>query len=809
MAAFQQPAHYSVTQMRSAVSCPRVFYFDAVHGRKRGKPVETTRLWKSGAGDETTACGSLFHQTIERFNSAAASDVIVAESLEKAVSIDDLALKLQHQIYFEYLKIDSLGNKSGEQQQNFLSVLRGYVYELASFLWNGRLEQRPIQEILSDAFSERRRRVDVTFHVGPNGEPVEVVGILDYMFHDSRVGHDRILDYKLTPPTHISDDLLQVCTYALMHHQQRRTEPAAGVLYLHPERQLIEKPWADIWHERSKVYNLLASMREWEQFDEQTQQGLKPPGEPAWCSVCRWNNECDARLGPKHEGSRLDHWKGDTTDAAHPATTATLRESLVAEPQIIVQRIDEGQALRNFGIGSSTVVSPDLLMANSETPKCLTPAQKVDSRNPADIPNDALFLGQIPPVGTLVTYTARHLVTHTAVVGAAGSGKTWMAKVIAEEAIRRGIPVLAIDPQGDLVQFLRRTSLEKISAPLRPLYDEFDRRVETRIYTPGTSHATRLSLSPLRMPSDADLAHLKTPERRREELDGILAATAGNLVDLAAIGGEEDSQRTLVFKILAALRNRPSATVGLNDIVSGLMAPDGLGIDNADMILKKADREKLARKLYAFIEGPASNLFRDGVPLNLDHMVKADDPSRTPLNIIYLNALPGDQEKQFFLAMLAEEVYRWMLTTPSSAERPSLLFYLDEARDFIPAGTRNTPAKASLLRLFTQGRKYGVGCLLCTQSPRSVDYNAFGNCSTKIIGRLEAAQDVERVEEWFTKDGPAPAWIKARKGANPGSFVARWPEMPRELYGQAFASRPLFSSHGGAWSADQLESECR
>src|SRR5437773_1379670 len=109
MAAFQQPARYSVTQMRSAVSCPRVFYFDAVRGRKRGKAVETTRLWKSGAGDETTACGSLFHQTIERFNSAAASDVIVAESLEKAVSIDELAQKLQQRIFFEYLKIDSLG----------------------------------------------------------------------------------------------------------------------------------------------------------------------------------------------------------------------------------------------------------------------------------------------------------------------------------------------------------------------------------------------------------------------------------------------------------------------------------------------------------------------------------------------------------------------------------------------------------------------------------------------------------------------------------------------------------------------------
>jgi uncharacterized protein len=110
-----------------------------------------------------------------------------------------------------------------------------------------------------------------------------------------------------------------------------------------------------------------------------------------------------------------------------------------------------------------------------------------------------------------------------------------------------------------------------------------------------------------------------------------------------------------------------------------------------------------------------------------------------------------------------------------------------------------------LIRLFTQGRKFGVGCLLCTQSPRSVDYNVFGNCSTKIIGRLEAAQDAERVAEWFGIGGAAPAWIAARKGAERGSFVGRWPGMPAELEGVAFCSRSLFSAHEGAWSPDRVE----
>ena len=641
-------------------------------------------------------------------------------------------------------------------------------------LWCGRLEHRAASEILVEVFGETRRRINVTFKVGPHNEPVEVAGILDYLFFDARTGHRRIIDYKLTPSTHLRDDLAQVCTYALMHNQQHHTEPAAAVLYLHPQRHMVEKNWPDVWRDRHKIYNLLASMREWQQFDEQQKLGLKPPGDQTWCDSCRWNKECTQRLGPKDEGVRLTHW-----------TTETAPGGATHEPVIITNSTDDVTDVDSDSISDSTEI-PAIIPANS-----------------AD-----LLLGQCSLSGMSVAYPSRHLKTHTAVVGAAGSGKTWMAKVIVEEAIRQRIPVLAIDPQGDLVQFLHRTNKE-LPAPWKSFSDQFAGQVETRVYTPGTSQAIRLSLSPLRIPSPADLAHLEKPERREEELNSMLSGCAGNLVDLAKIGGEVDSQRTLIFKILGSLYRQGQFSLGIRDVIAGITAPDSCGIDNADLILKKTDREKLARKLYAFIEGPAANLFQLGQPLDFDQMVTPSTPDRTPLNIIYLNAMSGDQEKQFFIAMLAEEIYRWMLARPSTSEKPSLLFYLDEARDFIPAGMKNPPGKASLLRLFTQGRKYGVGCLLCTQSPRSVDYNAFGNCSTKIIGRLEAAQDLERVTEWFSQEGAAPRWIAERKGASPGSFVARWPEMPPELEGQAFASRPLFSQHGGAWSPEQLEINLR
>src|SRR5256885_12030921 len=57
-------------------------------------------------------------------------------------------------------------------------------------------------------------------------------------------------------------------------------------------------------------------------------------------------------------------------------------------------------------------------------------------------------------VNTALQLPAHHLVTHGVVVGMTGSGKTGLVTVMVEEALRAGIPVLAIDVKGDLPNLL-------------------------------------------------------------------------------------------------------------------------------------------------------------------------------------------------------------------------------------------------------------------------------------------------------------------------------------------------------------------
>ena len=781
---------YTVSQVRVAASCPRIHYFDAEHTRRNNlsRPA-ITRIWKNdfGAGGGTGG-GARFHRIIERFNGLAtkaedvraALDTADADAIEQAVGLF---------LNRECIDLEALATRPVPERQALILALSIYVRELAEI--GALLGKRgaSAEDAREQLFGDQRRRVDVTFHVG-DAEQVHVTGAIDYVFYDARTGSYRIVDYKLTPGDQPNNDLFQVCTYALMHHHQHGTQPDVAVFYLHPKRQMFEQRWDELQNERHKIYDLIASMVGWARYDEARRTGLLPPGNVAQCTTCPWRGECEARLGPKANGDFDRRWKELATGRGEDAPIVDS-----TTPPAIDEDDEDDDAEGN-----------DVVL---DAPVRLWPAA------PAAGDAGGLLIGTAH--GTTqaerVVIDPSALTTHVAVVGAAGSGKTWMAKVVVEEAIRNGVPVLAIDPQGDLVQFLLARAEAEVDPAYRHEREEFLRRVEPRVFTPGTSHGIRLSLDPIRVPAPGDLDRIPNVERRDEETRTMLEQVAGNLVGLAKAGGDVDTQRTFVYQVLAMIARglKPGATVTLRDIVAMVRDPEAAGIEEADYIVKKGEREKLARKLHGLVEGPGSSLFTGGVRLDLGALVKPHTPEKVPLNVIYLNALTDDDQKHFFLASLASEIYRWMITSlaaPSGAgARPNLLFYIDEARDFIPAGGRKPPAKEPLIRLFTQGRKYGVACLLCTQSPRGVDYNVFGNASTKLIGRLEAAQDVDRVGQWFATSGAAPAWLAARNGATPGTFVGRWPGIPAGLEGREITSRPLFSAHKGAWSPDRVERE--
>src|SRR3954452_19989536 len=104
-----------------------------------------------------------------------------------------------------------------------------------------------------------------------------------------------------------------------------------------------------------------------------------------------------------------------------------------------------------------------------------------------DTMND-LLLGR-SPAGAEVRLPVNAMLRHAVCLGSAGSGKTVTCKVLCEEFIRQGLPVIAVDPQGDIASLgLIGDEAETVArgtpAEVRAGYAD---KLEIVVWTPGSA----------------------------------------------------------------------------------------------------------------------------------------------------------------------------------------------------------------------------------------------------------------------------------------------------------------------------------
>jgi len=365
--------------------------------------------------------------------------------------------------------------------------------------------------------------------------------------------------------------------------------------------------------------------------------------------------------------------------------------------------------------------------------------------------------GKGAPVELPVALLKRHVV----VLGSSGSGKTVLCKCILEEAALKGIPSVIIDPQGDLASLALAGNPDDILAhgtdPAR--LREYMDRVEVRTFTPASSKGIPICASPLQLPA-ADL-----PD---EEKIRSLDLTCSSLTILLGYDtGADDGRavKALLYAVMEdALRTRTpfSSFDGLAAFVEDI--PERLASRTAAIATQK-DRARLARNLRLMNVGMNQLLFNFGVPVSAELFLKPAVEGKVPVSIIYLNTLASDEHKQFFVTMVAREIYDWMLRNPS--EEPQLLLYIDEVGPYLPPNPYSPPAKDLLRLLFKQGRKYGICCLMSTQNVADVDYKAMAQAGTWALGRMMTVQDIEKVKQI----------IRSMNTADPESILPALPQL--------------------------------
>lgn len=376
----------------------------------------------------------------------------------------------------------------------------------------------------------------------------------------------------------------------------------------------------------------------------------------------------------------------------------------------------------------------------------------------------------------LVLYDSRDLTTHAVIIGMTGSGKTGLGVGILEEAAMDNIPVIAIDPKGDLGN-LMLTFPDLKADSFRPWINEqqatnqgqtadeyaaaqaalwkkglagwgqgpkriraLREKTDVNIYTPGSNAGRPVSVLRTFEAPAAVLAEDGDLYRER------IQSTATSLLSLLGLTVDPITSREhiLVAQILDHAW-RDGRSLDIAGLIGAIQSPPftTIGVIDIESFYPSKDRFALAMRLNNLLAAPGFDVWMQGEPLNTARLLHTEEgkPRISVMSIAHLD----DNERMFFVAMLLNDLIAWMRAQQGTSSLRAIL-YMDEVFGYMPP-TANPPTKRLLLTLLKQARAYGVGLVLATQNPVDLDYKGLSNTGTWFIGRLQTERDKMRVME--------------------------------------------------------------
>ncbi len=346
-----------------------------------------------------------------------------------------------------------------------------------------------------------------------------------------------------------------------------------------------------------------------------------------------------------------------------------------------------------------------------------------------------LLLGR-SSTGEEVRLPVNAMLRHAVCLGSAGSGKTVTCKVLCEEFIRQGIPVIAVDPQGDIASLHQLADEAEVVARGTPAEarTSYAEKLEIVVWTPGGALGVPLSVNPL-AGTRAKAEGASDEDALRER--GFAADALADLANFDLRAADGRAVATLFGLVMEHVEQSGQALDGIGALVRLLEAMPTDLRNRVSSVVDEKLVEEVVRRTRMLNMGAQSLLLTGGIPLDIDLLLgrtpgpTATAAGKTRLSVIYLNTLGSEREKQFFVGQLAQALYRWMLKHPSPT--PQVLFYIDEVAPYMPP-VRKPVCKDALGLLFRQARKYGVCCLAATQSAGDIDYKVLGQAATWSLG---------------------------------------------------------------------------
>ncbi len=376
----------------------------------------------------------------------------------------------------------------------------------------------------------------------------------------------------------------------------------------------------------------------------------------------------------------------------------------------------------------------------------------------------------------LVLYDSKDLTTHAVIVGMTGSGKTGLGVGLIEDAAIDKIPVIAIDPKGDLANLMLTfpdlrpedfrpwigveeaatsgKSADALAESKAELWrkglaawgqdgERIRRLRETAdfaVYTPGSTAGLPISVlrgfdaPPAAVRGDAELY----AER--------VSATATSLLALLQVDADPlTSREHILLSNLLTHAWDAGRNLDLAALIAGVQQPpfEKVGVLSVDAVFPPKDRLGFAMRINNLLASPAFQAWTVGEPLAADRLLYTETgkPRVSVLSIAHLT----DAERMFFVSMLLADLIGWMRSQPGTGSLRAIL-YIDELFGYMPP-VANPATKPLLLTLLKQARAIGVGLVLATQNPVDLDYKGLSNAGTWFVGRLQTERDKLRLVE--------------------------------------------------------------
>jgi len=383
------------------------------------------------------------------------------------------------------------------------------------------------------------------------------------------------------------------------------------------------------------------------------------------------------------------------------------------------------------------------------------------------------YLGKNAEDDSLELYKSKHLTTHGIIIGMTGSGKTGLGVDIIEEAAIDNIPVIVIDPKGDMgnltlafpemkpedfkpwidesvaqakgmsVDELAEKTAKMWKEGIESFHQDLDRvkryaEVDKTIYTPGSTAGVSVNI----------LGSFEAPgEEVRDDVDmfaSLINSSVSSLLALIGIDADPvSSKEHLLLSNLFYYFWSKGQSLTLEELIGYIANPpfEKIGVMQLKTFYPQKERLELAMKFNNVLSSVGFSTWINGVPLDISKMLY-DENGKARIAIFSIAHL-SDNERMFFVTILLNRFISWMRRQRGSSSLKAML-YMDEIFGYFPP-SKNPPSKEPMLLLLKQARAFGVGIVLSTQNPVDIDYKGLSNIGTWFVGKLQTKQDIEKV----------------------------------------------------------------